>query len=398
MSEKTIHNCIVIGAGASGLFFGASPFHLSGGVILEGNSQPGRKLLMSGSGQCNITHAGSIKDFVSCYNSSRIRSCLFRYNNDHLRDFLRKNGVDTIIREDGKVFPKSMKADDILQMLLHRCERNGFRILTSHKVTKITKSDSGLWSVICGNRRFTGKNLIIACGGCSYPSTGSDGSIFEILRRDLKPEITELRPALVPVAVKDYPYGELSGISFPDASVRILDGDTGVCRDKTCGPVLLTHRDFSGPAVLNTSKNARIGDLLEINYAGRSGDYIHSELSRARHGSSRTMASDISSVTGFPMRFCKSLESRFGNSVNKICDAICKEKFTITGGPGFKKAMATSGGVSLNELNLKTFESKTLEGLFIIGETCDIDGITGGYNLQFAYSSAFASAEYIASD
>lgn len=395
MTTSKIHNSIVIGAGAAGLFFGASPDSSQGGIILEGNGLSGRKLLMSGGGQCNITHSGSVKDFVSCYNTGKIRSCLYRFNNDRLRDFLKSGGVNTAVREYGKVFPESMKAEDVLNMLLGLCEKNGFSVMTSHKVTGISREPSGLWQVTCGSRQFTGRNVIIACGGCSYPSTGSDGSIFRILREDPGLEITRIRPALVPVAVRDYPFEELAGISFPEAHVRILEAPSGKVRAESRGPLLLTHRDFSGPAVLNISKYGESGDMLEINYTGKTHEEIRSRLNDVRRGSRKSMASDISDAFELPARFCKILEAGCGSSVNRISKTLCSDTYTIKDGAGFGRAMVTSGGVSLSELDTKTFRCKKHKGLYVIGESCDVDGVTGGYNLQFAFSSAFAAAEAI---
>ena len=392
LRENTIYNCIIIGAGASGLFFAASPDSSCGGLILDSSKRPGLKLLMSGSGQCNITHSGSIKDFVKYYNTGKIRSCLFKYNNQSLRNFLSENGVNTIARADGKVFPASMKAQDILNILLRLCDKNGFEMRTNHKVTGIKSAADGLWQVISKDQNFRCKRLIIATGGCSYPTTGSDGSMFEILRRDLGLDITELRPALSPIRVLNYPYSSLSGISFDEAEIKIFDGSLGTLRVKATGPLLLTHSDFSGPVVLNISKEARTGDILEINYLGQDVATVRAKLQAARQGSAKNMASDVAQITNLPLRFCKSLEERYGRSISKISGALCGERFNITSGPGYKKAMATAGGVSLDAIDTKTFECKSYKNLYIIGEACDVDGITGGYNLQFAFSSAFAAA------
>lgn len=221
-----IYDYIVIGAGASGLFFGAAFPKRTRGLILEKTKRPGTKLLMSGAGQCNITHGGSIKDFTAKYgkNGNKVRSCLYKYNNLELIEFLEKNGVPTVTREDGKIFPKSMDAHEILDMLLAKSAKNGFQLQTESCVCEIREANDGAGGFdvkTSNNNVCKAKNLVIATGGCSYPSTGSDGSLFPVLRRDLGLKITPLHPALSSVKVKDYPYTALSGISFPNAQMTL---------------------------------------------------------------------------------------------------------------------------------------------------------------------------------
>ena len=227
-----VYDVIIIGAGASGLF-AASNIKTDRGLILEKTHRPGTKLLMSGSGHCNITHGGDIRDYITHYgeHGKKIRSCLYKHNNLELVEFLHSHGVETVTREDGKVFPESMKAADVLNLLLRLAESNGFDILRDTQVTGISQtgaeSDSdGCLKVTTPRGTFTAMKLIIATGGCSYPTTGSDGSFFRILHNDLGLEITSLQPSLSPVNVYDYPYGELSGISFP--VLRLPTGETGV--------------------------------------------------------------------------------------------------------------------------------------------------------------------------
>jgi predicted Rossmann fold flavoprotein len=412
-----IYDCITAGAGASGLFFSASANRRTNSLILEKTARPGTKLLMSGSGQCNITHAGSIKDFLSCYGSStggtgsRIRKCLYRYSNISLVKFLEDSGIRTVTRDDGKIFPASMDAHDILQMLLQRSEENGFVIKYGTPAERIVKAPHG-WSIFSGDSRFDSKVLVIACGGCSYPSTGSDGSIFHVLERDLGIHSTELRPALSSVQVKDYPYRELSGISFENASVTIQK--SSVCPDMSstagksgrsraprqsvsnCGGLLFTHKDFSGPAVLNISKHAAPGGKIQINYLHPLSERdVLDRLKKASSGAKGKLSNIIAAEFNLPKRFCQILTDRYGESLKKLARQMTCESFEISSVSGFRRAMCTCGGVELPQIDLSSMEVKGAPGLFVIGEALDIDGITGGYNLQFAYSSARAAADCI---
>lgn len=416
-----IYEYIIIGAGASGLFAAAtlninrnissytnginsnsldkkkcSNTH-STGLILEKTGRAGTKLLMSGNGQCNITHAGNIKSFVDAYgsNGKKIRSCLYKHNNLELVDFLEGNGIKTITREDGKIFPASFNAKEILDLLLRLSEANGFQIRYNSPVNKIS-AENELWLVTTPDNSYSCRKLIIATGGCSYHRTGSDGSMFTVLERDLGIKIKTPRPALCALKVRDYPLTELAGIAFEDATCTIIhpekvavnENPLPASRDKVIikekaaaretGGLLLTHKDFSGPAVINISKYAEVGDKLKINYC--QGNNYDQVLSYLKSGGK---LSDY-----VPKRFEEYLRSKYGNSPKELAKALTGEEFLITSPGDFNRAMATAGGIELGEINLKTMEFKNHPGLYAIGEALDIDGKTGGYNLQFAWSSA----------
>ena len=412
-----IYDCIIIGAGASGLMCAAAMKGPLNGLILEKTEHAGTKLLMSGSGQCNITHAGSIKNFIKCYgkNGNKIRSCLYKYNNINLIEFLNSNGVDTVTRDDGKVFPASLDAHDILNLLLRKSKSNGFTFrykspLTGIKpvsenepsVSAVSCSNSAsdysnhhfVWCVNSGRDSYFTKNVIIACGGCSYPSTGSDGSIFKILYDNLDIRITELKPALSSIQVKNYPYGELSGISFNNALVSIWhDGRKAIQNEE---PILFTHKDLSGPGILNISKYASNGDTLKLNYLHPLNyEQVLARLKTACNGSNADISNILSSEFALPKRLCQSIVSRCGSSLKNLARQLTGEEFLISSISGFRKAMATNGGIDISQLNTSSMEFKELPGIFAVGEVLDIDGNTGGYNLQFAFSSACAAAAAI---
>lgn len=387
-----IYDRIIIGGGASGLFC-ASAAPAPNGLILEKTSAPGQKLLLSGSGKCNLSHGGSIKDFVSHYgsNGGKIRTALYKYNNDALQRFFREHGVDLLERSDGKIFPRSMNAHQVLDLLLKLSQENGYRLQTRCPVTSLEVARDGSYLV---NDKFKAAQVIIASGGCSYPSTGSDGSMLSLLK-ELELEIVAVKPALVPVTVQQYPYADLAGISFHDVCVTI-------CNRRIAGDLLFTHTSFSGPAVLNLSRYAQTGREMRINYCPAFDMNFQSI-----DGSLRQTLTVLSDYFKLPKRFLKIiLERAHINPSARFCDLNKKDRntikklltsdtFSISGTSGFGSAMATSGGVSLEEVSQKTFESKKHPGLFIIGEALDIDGDTGGYNLQFAFSSGFCAAQCV---
>ena len=400
-----LYDTIVIGAGAAGLFYGALSEHGSDSLIIDHSERPGLKLLLSGSGQCNITHDGSIKDFIPRYgqNGRYIRSALYGANNLSLTEFLNKNGIKTITREDGKIFPESLKASEILNMLIKKSEANGFPLLLKENITDIVSGSDGTYTVSTENSSFKTQKLVIAAGGMSYPKTGSDGSLYPLIEK-LGIQMTPARPALVPIYTHSYSYKSLSGISFKAVSVRLLENNREV--SAATGDILLTHRAFSGPAILDISRYADQGYELEINYiypitSQKAADMIKAGF----QGNSRELHTYISRTFKVPDAFAVKLiedagicpymktSCTEGDEIAKIAEALTCHRYAVSGTGSFGEAMVTAGGVSLDEVNLRNMESKKHSNLFFIGEVLDIDGDTGGFNLQFAYSSAMAAVK-----
>ncbi len=387
-----IYPCIVIGAGAAGLFFGAVSENGNGGLVLEKKSRPAIKLMLSGNGQCNITHDGSIKDFIPCYgeNGKRIRSCLYKYSNSSLMEFLRENDVPVTVREDGKVFPRSMKAHDIVNMLLRKTGDNGFSLLCSTEAKGIRRRADGLWQVETPAACYLCRKLILAGGGCSYPGTGSDGSLLELLARDLQIRVVTPHPALTPVNVCGYPYRCLSGISLKDVQLRVLRSGRKIAEDT--GDLLFTHTNLSGPLVLNIAKEITKNDEIVLNYLYPCDKTsILDKINNAAMEKS-SLLNALAKELQLPKNFLRRLLERSGESTKKLAQLLTEDRFTVHSVCGFEKAMVTCGGIALSEVDPKTMECKRYPGLFVIGELLDIDGRTGGYNLQFAYSSACAAS------
>ena len=406
MYKKTI----VVGAGAAGLFFGAAAPVSAGGdiLILEKTDKIGTKLLMAGSGHCNLTHAGSIKEFLLCYgqNGSRIRTCLYRHNNLEYVKFMGKLGVPTAEREDGKIFPVSMDSRDVKKALLEAAAANSVTIMKNSPVTAVTVIPEG-FEVTVGSKQssYICTNLVIATGGASYPTTGSDGTFLQVLKNALGVEITELHPALSPIYVQNYPFGELSGISFKNAGLKIFNKNSS--SHEAAGDLLLTHRSFSGPLILNNSRYINTGSRVEINFVfPYTVSSVLSSIKEVFRGNNKTVSSFFADEYGLPKRFSakvlephglseRKLSSLAGGEMENAARAFAAADFSVSGVGSFKEAMATSGGVVLDSVNLSAMESKTYKGLYFIGEVLDIDGNSGGYNLQFAYSSARAALDAI---
>ncbi|MEI8215706.1 MAG: NAD(P)/FAD-dependent oxidoreductase [Eubacteriales bacterium] len=416
-----IYDVVIIGAGAAGLFCGANYPKQVKGLILEAKSTPANKLLLSGLGQCNITNSGNIKDFVNHYgdNGKRIRSILYKFNNLALIDFFENNGLKTITRDDGKVFPLSFKSADIVHLLLEKTVQNGFHIECDSKVTSIDyihskNQNDKLFNIVTSKKTsYKARKLIITSGGCSYPQTGSDGSMFELLK-NIGVEIIPTKPALVPIHVHQYPFESLSGISFPNARVSLINVEKAKGLDKRSqktviseleGDLLLTHRNFSGPSIINISRYANADQLLQISYyTSKDPKTILTGLKNRIPGNPQQVITFLYEYLSLPKRFLEimcerakvnpteKISSLPDRQLKNIVTLITSDSYKISGLGGYNIAMATVGGVSLDEINPKTLESIKFPGLYFAGEILDVDGDTGGYNMQFAFSSGYVCA------
>ena len=387
------YDVVIIGGGASGLMLAAN-LDMSGrrGLILEKTGSPGTKLLMSGGGRCNITRGGSIKSFIKAYGESgpALRKCFYRHNNIELAKWLADNGIaladekgNAVSPEDmgeaGRLFPSSMKASDILNLLLDKSKENGWEIQTDSDVYALTApaDDADSWTVEAAGKTISSSYVVVASGGITFPETGSDGSVLELLK-DIGVEVTDVRSALAPVYVKDYPYEELSGISLSDVTVTAYSSDAAnTCKGKAArmtGDLLFTHRGFSGPVILNISKYAEKGELLRIQY-NRDFSDLPKRLQRAIERRAVGPSGDIKTKT--------------------LALLVDHDDFTVSSID--ENGMVTSGGIALEEIDMSTMQLRRFPGLYAVGEAIDADGITGGYNLQMCWSTACTAADAIRS-
>lgn len=306
-------------------------------------------------------------------------------------------------------------------------------MLCDAEITEIQYSPRTLlYTVKTKNTTNQTKNLIIAAGGRSYPQTGSDGSILDILKtfeetRDVSLQIVPMRPALVPVYVQEYPYSLLSGLSLSAVGITIhMRGPSENTKEvpylekreiKAIGPLLFTHRGFSGPVVLDNSRYVQPGDTMILNYLpGVPPLEVEKRLKQRLNKNQKHFESVLYEYlnfeasyynASFSRRFVRILCERCNvNSVLKsasipwsqlreIIHLLTEDRFSVSGVGSYDQAMSTVGGISLEEIDPKTMECKKLPGLYFIGEILDVDGDTGGYNLQFAFSSAYAAGKHV---
>ena len=416
------HGAIVIGGGPAGLFLAARlaarlagrlPTDSGGGVLLlERMPKPGRKLLASGSGQCNVTHQGSVVDFLGHYGGAGrfLKKSLHAFSNEDLAAWLGERGVGLEAEEGGKIFPVSRKATDVLSALLGECDSSGVTLVTDARVSSLSRGrDTGfrVEVAVAGGapRVFHGTLVALAAGGRSYPGTGSSGD-GHALAASLGHSIVPPRPALTPVTLRDRALCDLAGLSFSDLSfaIRRRGKKIGDAR----GDILVTHEGLSGPGILDASRGLEPGDLLELDFSGLGQESFRAALASGVAAAPRSLARTVLGEAGLPRRLselicglaglgedvrCSDLRRGARDAMALMATAFPAEVAALG---GFEKAMATAGGVALDEVDPGTMESRVAGGLYFAGEVLDYDGDTGGYNLQAAFSTADAAARAMA--
>lgn len=410
------YDVIVLGGGASGLFLGAS-LNLNGkvGLIIEASDILGKKILASGGGRCNFTHAGSIKGFIPCYHSlsskaeSFVRSPLYKFNNLKTRDFFESIGVLSYSQDDGRIFPSSNKSISVRNALVKKCELNSWTFSLNTRIVKIENNNTGWLLKSDDDKYFTTKNLVISAGSPAWKYYNYSNQIFNDLK-NLGVKIVNPLPALTPINIKNFNMKSLSGISFENASLSLINSDTKKPFYKNSGDILITETGFSGPLALNSSwfiNKLKSECFLkqectdfELIIELKEDSFLH-EFDF--HGVNLSLSNAIKKYSSLPERYIRFICGDFSDekassvplkNIHALINNMYKLPYPspLIKIPSFENAMSALGGVSLDEINNKTFQCKSLKGLYVIGEALDISGDSGGYNLQFMWSSAMSAS------
>lgn len=401
---------IIVGAGPAGLFAAikaADNNQNKNIIILEKNSSAGKKLLLSGSGQCNLTHSGDIADFFNHYgdNYNFLLGPLYTFDNKMLMSFFENRGIKFRKARGGKIFPKSNKAADILDVLLKECNKRNIKISYNSAVNEVNYNNNlNRFKIKTSKLDYESKILLLTTGGKSFPKTGSTGDGFKIAK-NLGHNIIEPRPALAPVIIKDYQFKMLSGISFRNKEISLLRN--GELIKSWRGDLLLTHRGLSGPAIINYSRYMKKNDLIKIKLLNYSRAELEKNLLKKIEREGKLNLLNLLIRYPLAQRLVeKILEiANIDGSQNaahltkkerkKIIELFSSLEFKIKSLADFNQSMVTKGGIDLKEINPQTMESKVINNLFAAGELLDIDGHTGGYNLQAAFSTSYLAGTEI---
>ena len=402
---------IIIGAGAAGLLAGISAAQEGAQVtILEKMAQPGKKILITGKGRCNITNASDLPEIIKNLpgNGRFLNSALHGFTNDDIVELLESHGLPTKVERGNRVFPVSDKARDVVDTLLKIYYGLGGKLLCSHKVTAILTAGGAVTGVKTVNGTFTCDRVILCAGGSSYPGTGSDGSGVKMAAA-LGHTITPLRPSLVPLE-SDYPYvNDLQGLSLRNVKGELKADGKKIAEE--FGDMLFTHFGVSGPIILSLSNKAsealakgqEVELVIDLKPA-LSPEKLDARIQRdfAQY-SRKQLANGMKDL--LPQRLIPVVcdmayldENKYVNQISReerrrLLEALKAFTVPITGTRPIAEAIVTAGGIAVKEINPKTMASKLVQGLYFAGEVMDVDGYTGGYNLQAAFSSGYAAGK-----
>ncbi len=400
-------NVIVVGGGPAGLLAAGRAAELGKRVLLlEKMEREGRKLLITGKGRCNITNDLALQDFITHIfpNGRFLRNAFSQFFSSDILELLQHYGVETGLERGGRYFPISNKAADVLKALLQWNSEMGVEIQCKQKVENLAVEEGKIKGVIVNGKLLPAERVILATGGKSYPATGSNGEGYDLARR-LGHSVEAVRPSLVPLETSGGVAQKLQGLSLKNVQVVLwVDGKK---QAELFGEMLFTHFGLSGPVILTLSRMAvdalrekrKVEITIDLKPALNE-EKLDKRLQRELNENGKKKISNIFSQL-LPSKmipvFLELLEldpempghQVSGKQRKKIRHLLKNLSFQVTNHRSFKEAIITAGGIPCNEIRPKTMESKLVQGLHFAGEIIDLDGETGGFNLQIAYSTGW---------
>lgn len=395
----------VIGGGASGLIAAITARKAGKKVtILERKERILKKVLVTGNGRCNLTNArASISNYFG-KNILLIENILNNFTPQNVMDFFYELGVICNEEERGKVYPLSGQASSVVDALRFEAEKLGIKIETEFYVRKIEKDGFKFKISSEDKRKIEANRVILSTGGQSYPELGSNGSGFQ-LAKDFGHSITKLSPAIVQLKTEKYQVKGLQGIKA-DTSVTAYGNNKKICTYN--GELLFTDYGISGNVVFNISfvmplyKNVEFEidfmkkfDYNELYELLRKRKKIMAHLTMENYFNgmiNKKLGQFLSKMSGIE-KLSKPVKDLNDNEIRKLCTSLKKYRINILETTGFKNAQVTAGGISLDEVNTDTLESKIMKGLYFSGEVLDVYGECGGFNLQWAWASGYIAGK-----
>ena len=402
------YQVIVVGGGAAGMM--AAGQAAKGGakvLLLEKKEQLGRKIAISGKGRCNITNEENVSDFISHYpgNGRFLHGILRGFDNVAVREFFARYGVETKVERGGRVFPVSDDAEKVVEALETFLADQGVEIRSGITVEEILVENGQVKGVrVPGQKRYLAPAVIVCTGGSSYPATGSSGDGFRFARK-LGHRVITPRPALVPLKTAEEWVKELQGLALRNVEGSLwIDGKKQITE---FGEMLFTHFGVSGPIILTISRQAgdalRGGQQVELRINLKPALSLEQLDARVQRDFQKYSNKQFKNALAdlLPQSMIPVMISLSGINPDGVVHQISREErkrlvrllqelpLTITETLSIETAIVTAGGVDVKEINPKTMASKSVEGLYWAGEVVDVDGITGGYNLQAAFAMGY---------
>lgn len=404
---------LVVGGGAAGMF--AAIFAARNGNevhIFEKNEKLGKKLFITGKGRCNITNACDLDTLFQSVvsNAKFLYSSFYGYTNTDVMEFFRELGLKIKVERGERVFPESDHSSDVIAALTKEMHRLDVDIHLHTEVKKLETDETGFSGLVLGDgKRIQGDACIVATGGFSYQTTGSTGDGYRFAK-ECGHQVTEILPSLVPLAIKEGYGKELQGLSLRNVEAAVFDGKKE--RYRAFGEMLFTHYGVSGPLILSASsyitkklKEHPMRLVIDLKPALSVEQLDARVLRDFEEHKNKQFKNAIGGL--FPSKLIPVMLSLSGIDPEKKVNEISKEErlgfvdkikhfeMTITGTRDFNEAIITQGGVKTKEIQPSTMESKLVPRLYFVGEVLDLDALTGGFNLQIAWSTAYAAGSSI---
>ena len=398
---------IVVGGGAAGMMAAVTAARKGKNVLLlEKNEKLGKKLFITGKGRCNITNSAEIDELFSAVvsNPKFLYSSFYSLTNDQVIEFFEELGVKTKVERGGRVFPESDHSSDVIRALEQELKRLGAEIRLRTEVKEILAEGGRAKGVrLSSGEKLNADAVIIATGGISYPSTGSTGDGYRFAR-ECGHKVTELSPALVPMEVEEWYAKELMGLSLRNIEIKITDGKKKLYEE--FGEMLFTHYGVTGPVILSASsivgkklKEHPLTLHIDLKPALTEEQLDKRVLREFEANHNRQFKNAVDSL--FPAKLKPVVVELSGIPEEKKVNEVTKEErlrfvrmikdfsMTLTAMRGYNEAIITKGGVSVKEIDPGTMESRLVSRLYFAGEVLDLDAVTGGYNLQIAWSTGY---------
>ena len=404
------YDCIIVGGGAAGMMAAITAAGLGKStLLLEKMNRCGKKISITGKGRCNVTNNCTSDDFFANIptNPRFLYSAYAGFNSQDCMDFFERLGVPLKTERGNRVFPVSDKAEDIVRALEQGCEDYGVNRIFS-KVTEIITEDGAVKGVKCGSRTYFAPSVLIATGGKSYPGTGSDGDGYRFAE-ELGHTITDIKPSLVPIDSDDEYCREMMGLSLKNVVLTLKDTVKNKVVFSEMGEMLFTHFGVSGPLVLSASshipqvESGRYIFYIDLKPALEEKKLDERILRDFKEIPNRIFANSLSKL--LPSKMIPTVVELSGIDGEKQVNSVTKQErqrlvsllkafpVHIRSFRPIAEAIVTSGGVKVSEVSPKTMESKLVKGLYFAGEILDVDGYTGGFNLQIAFSTGCLAGE-----
>ncbi len=398
---------VVIGGGPAGILAAGKASEFGNDVILvEKNDRLGKKILISGKGRCNITNSTDIEGLIENIpgNGNFLYSAFYTFSNADLLDFLHRYGLETKVERGGRVFPVSDRAKDVVDTLAKYLEDTGVKVRLKSPVSEVLVKNGEVTGVMFNDGNTIECNSVVLCtGGASYRGTGSTGDGFKIAKK-VGHEVVKLRPSLVPLIVSEKWIGELQGLSLKNVSVTLIN-EKGKKIYSDFGEMLFTHYGVSGPIILSSSRHildydfkgiSMVIDLKPALAEEKLDERIQRDFEKFSRKQFKNALDELLPQKLIPVviKLSEISPDKFVNQITKeerrnLVGILKKFKLTIVGARPIDEAIVTAGGISTDEINPSTMESKLIKGLYFAGEVIDVDAYTGGFNLTIAFSTGY---------